>query len=34
MSEYMNAPPPVYTPGPKNGTNGANVGWMWDCRIN
>lgn len=26
MAEYMNAPPPVYTAGPKNGTNGANVG--------
>lgn len=26
MQEYMDAPPPVYTAGPKNGTNGANVG--------
>lgn len=25
MSEYMDAPPPVYTAGPKNGTNGTNV---------
>lgn len=25
MAEYMDAPPPVYTAGPKNGTNGTNV---------
>jgi len=26
MQEYMDAPPPLYTAGPRNGTNGANIG--------
>ncbi|KAF9779218.1 hypothetical protein BJ322DRAFT_1113570 [Thelephora terrestris] len=26
MPEYMDAPPPVYTAGPKNGVNGTNIG--------